>query len=372
MARYDRIARLDPPSRSAAFPGWLALRDLDGRERDPELGRRAQIRFLALRPAHRLLAIGVGKIDGASLARQVAVARSELERLPEEDPERAVVADYLDRLTDGDPGAIVEAGIAVGAACLAAGHGFAAEEFYRTADEMAEAHCLDTARISALRSLGQLNASRGEWTAARADLEEAMTLCHAGRMTDADALGGILRDLAVAMVRAGDTAAARDTVAAVLADPDGADARRIAGIGAAALCALELAEGRAEAAVEAGWRATEVLAPTDPTRARALLDLAAACRQLRLREAAEACLLMVYQVSSLEEAASASRTPHRSAPLDRVFGPAGTVSLVEKLLEGPDAGADADPYDDAATLSKEVRAIADRIASMGRERVPSA
>ena len=35
MARYDRIARIDPPDRSKCFPGWLSLRDLEGREREP-------------------------------------------------------------------------------------------------------------------------------------------------------------------------------------------------------------------------------------------------------------------------------------------------------------------------------------------------
>ena len=50
MARYDRIAPIPIPAREAAFPGWLMLRDLAGRERDPELARRARLRFLALRP----------------------------------------------------------------------------------------------------------------------------------------------------------------------------------------------------------------------------------------------------------------------------------------------------------------------------------
>ena len=55
MARYDRIAPIPIPAREAAFPGWLMLRDLAGRERDPELARRARLRFLALRPLLRVL-----------------------------------------------------------------------------------------------------------------------------------------------------------------------------------------------------------------------------------------------------------------------------------------------------------------------------
>jgi hypothetical protein len=155
MARYDRIARLEPPPRSAAFPGWLALRDLEGNERDPVLSHRARLRFLSLRPARRLLDHGVdGAVDPVSLDQQVALARAELDRLPEGDPERDALSDYLEQVCARDPETIVNACMAVGAVCQAAGHGFAAEEFYQTALEMATQHApgMD-ARESALREL---------------------------------------------------------------------------------------------------------------------------------------------------------------------------------------------------------------------------
>ena len=65
MARYDRIAPIAAPARAAAFPGWLVLRDLQGRERDAELARRARLRFLALRPLRRVLALGLEGVSAA-------------------------------------------------------------------------------------------------------------------------------------------------------------------------------------------------------------------------------------------------------------------------------------------------------------------
>jgi hypothetical protein len=148
MARYDRIARLDPPPRSNAFGGWLALRDLEGRERDPELARRARARFLALRPARRLLDHGVGVIDAASLDQQVSLAQAEVDRLPEADPERDALGHYLDRVRARDIGTIARACMAVGDICHAAGHGFAAEEFYHTALELATPHAPSMDRVA--------------------------------------------------------------------------------------------------------------------------------------------------------------------------------------------------------------------------------
>jgi hypothetical protein len=160
MARYDRIALLDSPSRSAAFPGWLVLRDLEERERDPDLNRRARARFLVLRPARRLLDAGMMAVDAGSLRQQLAQARAEVGRLPDRDPEREVLSHYLDQIEARSAAELVAAGLAVGGACEASGHGYAAEEFYRTAAELARANDLCDERIAADRSLAALCGGR--------------------------------------------------------------------------------------------------------------------------------------------------------------------------------------------------------------------
>lgn len=136
MARYDRIARIPPPPRDRAFTGWLVLRDLDGRERDPDLGRRARLRFLAVRLVHRL----AGRLDGVdagSLQRQCDAVREELGQLPGRDPERHQLAEFLHAVSGSDMGAIVRGAFGLGDAYAQSGYGSAAEEFYRAGVELA-------------------------------------------------------------------------------------------------------------------------------------------------------------------------------------------------------------------------------------------
>jgi tetratricopeptide (TPR) repeat protein len=366
MARYDRIARLDPPPRTDAFPGWLVLRDLEGRERDPELSRRARLRFLALRPARRLLARGIDAVEPASLERQLAGVRAEVDRLPEDDREREVLSTYLGQIAGRVPAELAAGSLALGAASESAGHDHSAEEFYRTGLEMAVAHGLKPARILAALSLGRLYGRRRAWREAVGYLESAVELAEA--TGDAPTLAASLRELAVTRTRSGDAAAARDAIAAIGTHGDGRLGGRWDGVRAAALCALELADGRPGAALEAGWSALERLAPSDPAHSRALLDLAAACLQLRLREAAEACLLMATQVTTSQQRAGLPPSLRTDAEPGVGLWDAGGV---EELLNGLELRAETELEAEVAAPSVDVRSIAERIASLGRERVPS-
>jgi hypothetical protein len=142
VARYDRIARLDVPTRGQAFPGWPVLRDLDGRERDADLGRRAYLRFLALRPVRRLLDHGFDSPDQASLDQQVNLVLKKVASLPARDRDRVQLTAYVNEVQRRVPGDLALATLALGEATEAMGHGFAATEFYRTALEIAETHQL--------------------------------------------------------------------------------------------------------------------------------------------------------------------------------------------------------------------------------------
>lgn len=296
MARYDRIARLEAPSRESAFGGWLAMRDIDGREREGELARRARLRFLALRPVRRLLSCGFDGVDGASLARQVEGVREELRHLPSRDSERRLLADFLRELDARDPDRLTLATLAVGDAADAAGHAYAAEEFYRTGLELAEEHRLPARRLRALRSLGWLYGTREHWSEAREQFEAAVAAAEEER--DRWSWGEVVSNLAIIEGRAGDAATGRATLARVVERGERERDDRLIAIAAAAECALELAAGRTEAAVEAGWRAVELLRPSDEARTAALLDLAKGFRRLRLRDPAEVCYRVVLRTSS--------------------------------------------------------------------------
>ncbi|NIP78531.1 MAG: tetratricopeptide repeat protein, partial [Gemmatimonadetes bacterium] len=210
MARYDRIARIDPPARENAFGGWLTLRDLEGREREPELGRRARLRYLALRPVRRLLERGLDALDPASFQHQLDSVREELGQLPSRDPERQILADYLKQVGGRAPRGVVQATLDVGAAAEASGHTYAAEEFYRTGLELTQRHGLDGLHVQALRAIGRIHRRRGEWDEAVGLLERAATL--AEEQDDLVEWARALDGIAAARLQAGDRDAARSTL----------------------------------------------------------------------------------------------------------------------------------------------------------------
>jgi hypothetical protein len=142
VARYDRIARLESPPREQAFPGWPVFRDLEGRERDPDLGRRASLRFLALRPVRRLLDHGFDGPGQASLDQQIDVVLRRLNGLPADDADRARLTSYVEEVRRRVPGDLARATLALGEASESDGQLFAAEELYQTGLEVARAHQL--------------------------------------------------------------------------------------------------------------------------------------------------------------------------------------------------------------------------------------
>ena len=299
MARYDRIARLAPPEREDAFTGWLALRDLDGREREPELGRRARLRYLALRPVKRLLRLGLEGLDDGSFQRQLDAVREELGQLPIRDPERQQLSDYLRQVGGRTPEGVARATLEVGGSAEAAGHTDAAEEFYRTGLELAEHHDLPRLAAHALRSVGRLYRRRGDREKAVELLRRAADL--ADREDDVVEWARAMDGIAAVHLQAGNRDAARDTLAEVGRRGEKTKDRRVAAIGAAGRCALELAAGDPEAALTAGWTAVQLLAPSAEIRNAVLLNMGAAFRRLGLGEAAASCYHIVEQWAAWPE-----------------------------------------------------------------------
>lgn len=299
MARYDRIARIDAPARDGAFSGWLTLRDLEGREREPELGRRACLHFLALRPVRRLLSQGLDASPSRSLATQIDTVRQQVEALPADHASRDLIARYLEEVGGRSPSGMVRATVGVGTAAEAAGHGFAAEEFYRTALELAEAHNLDDQQVIALRHLARVQRERGEWDAARESLDRSAGI--ADSRGDVTEWARSSEALAAVHLRSGDVVTAR-AILTDLRDASRATDDPVAiAVAQGGLCALELREGNLDSALESGWAAVRALQPGDEARNRVLLNMAAAFRRLGLLSAAASCYEIVVRWAAWPE-----------------------------------------------------------------------
>jgi hypothetical protein len=137
MARYDRIAPLNSPTRDRAFPAWPVLRDVEGQDRDADVCRRARLRFLALRPVRRLIDRSGSEVSAESFGRQLEAVREELSSLGTRDVERVRITRFMRQIEDRDQRRIVSALLDYAEQAHAAGHLHAAEEYARTA-EMAQ------------------------------------------------------------------------------------------------------------------------------------------------------------------------------------------------------------------------------------------
>jgi hypothetical protein len=146
MARYDRIAALAPPDRSRAYTGWTIFRDIEDCDRDADRARRARLRFLALRFVRRLIDQGIDSVPEESFERQLESIREALGLLPARDPERARLAEFLQRIRKRTPMEVAIATLDLGEAAEAAHLEHAAEEFYHAALDVANIYQLTPGR----------------------------------------------------------------------------------------------------------------------------------------------------------------------------------------------------------------------------------
>ena len=137
MARYDRIAPLNSPTRDHAFPAWPVLQDIEGQDRDGDVCRRARLRFLALRPVRRLIDRGPHGVSPESFSRQLETVREELSSLAARDVERVRITRFIRQVEDRDQQRVLSALLDYAEQAYAAGHVHAAEEYALTA-EMAQ------------------------------------------------------------------------------------------------------------------------------------------------------------------------------------------------------------------------------------------
>lgn len=292
MARYDRIAPLAPPPREAAFPAWPALRDIEGNDRDAEVGRRARLRFLALRPVARLLDRGVAGVSRESYLAQIEAVREELGYLPARDVERARLARFLHQVEDRDVARVIGATLEMAEACAFAGHMYAAEEYALTALGLANSNDEIKLTGSACTTLSRIYRVRGQLDEAAAHASKA--LATAERISArADLVNARAEGAMIAAAR-GDRVAAIRILEHTLQEMRVLNDSQTEALVQARLCACMLALNEVGSALEHGWSALRQL---DDVRERAaLLDLVGtALRRLGLHKAAERCFSMIAQ-----------------------------------------------------------------------------
>ncbi len=295
MARYDRLAGLGAPGRDGALPCWGVLRDLEGNERDTDAARRARLRFLALRPVYRLAVNGFDAVPSDSFERQVERVREELGQLPARDPERGVLARFLNELRTRNPEGLVGATLQVSEFTEASGHLGAAEEYAECALGLAHSLQRDRLAAAALRVLAQV-ALAGE------KFDEGETLAQRacdGALASDDRAEWIraMGELAHAQRVRGNSSAARDTILHALRRARDWGEDPLIGLALARLCAHATVQSQYDQAVEHGWAALRLL-NGGTERARVLLYLGDALVRLGLLRAAERCFTLVAQRAS--------------------------------------------------------------------------
>lgn len=294
MARYDRIAPLAAPSRSRVFSGWTALRDLEIGERNPDLGQRARVRFLALRPVHRLLARGIDSIPTESYHRQIEGVREELGHLSARDPERAQLAYFLHAISERTPRVLVGATLEMGERIEAAGHYFGAEEYYLTALEVAETYRLASQQVTALRLLGRVCRKAARWEPAESYYHRAIELAEhtADRRQWARAMDG----LGVAFRYQGNYPKAGKIFEQVLEHGQSWQDDYIVATAYSSLCVNALTAEDLEHTLQYGWTAIRLFTDEED-RDPVLGNLGIAFTRLGMYPAAERCYEIIMSRS---------------------------------------------------------------------------
>jgi tetratricopeptide (TPR) repeat protein len=295
MPRYDRIGPLAAPERERTFSGWLALRDLDGRERDADLVRRARLRFLAIRPVRRLLERGIDNVPIESFERQIEGIREELGHLPARDPERVRLSQFLHRIGQRTPLALVTATIDIGEIAEAAGHYHGAGEYYQTALEITDKYGLPAERILALRLLARVARKQARWEEAESHYRRAAQL--ALDLGDRQHWARSMDGLGIAFRCQGSYPRARKIFTEVMERGRDWSERSIIALAANSLSITEMTAGNPESALAHGWEAISLM-QSEEEKNPVLGNLGAIFVQLGMFEPAEHCFEIIVQRSS--------------------------------------------------------------------------
>ncbi len=388
MARYDRIAPLPSPPRDRAMPSWPVLRDLEGRERNADLARRARLRFLALRPVRRLVARGIERVPPDSFQRQIEAVREELSTLPARDPERGRLTRFLHQIGRRTPLAVAAATLDMGEALEEAGQLYAAEEYYRTALELAASYGLMPQRVIAHRLLGRVLRTLGRGSEGVESYRMAVELSR--MLDDAEQWCRSMDGLAAAYRDQGRYDDARRIHGELLEQGRDRGDAVLEATALAGLCRTELDAGDAERAVDVGWLALPRAVDAEQRHA-VLRTLGHAFTALGLYRAAERCHEIVAERTAapgtraralLDHARIAAFTGRSDLARDRLrqaiaeadrHGLGRLLGRAEKLLSDLERGAAGESIGGPATAtpSERARRIAAEIEALDPTLVPA-
>ncbi len=388
MARYDRIAPLPAPARDRAYPAWPVLRDLEDRDREVELGRRVRLRFLALRPVRRLARWGIEAVPADSFDRQVEGVREELGHLAARDPERGRLARFLHQIRQRTPLAVTTATLDLGEVIEAAEHYHGAEEFYRTALELADAYHLTPERVVAHRLLGRVFRKCGRREEAAREYAAAAEL--ARQLEDPEQWGRSIDGLASVLRDQGRHDDARRAYREMLTRGRERDDSALTSMALIGLCLTEVDAGDLERAVEHGWAAFGQ-ARDGEQRNTVLRGLGAAFTGVGLFDAAERCHRIIVERSGaafarvqavLDLAGVAARSGRTDLARERLREAVGAASRqgfgelltrADELLAALERGAAGEPVTGPAVQppGESARRIAAEIEALGEALVPA-
>lgn len=306
MARYDRIAPLAPPDRDHTFPGWTVFLDLEDDDRDEDRGRRARLRFLALRPLHRLLIARSGRAPNESIRAQLERLREELGHLPPHDTERDVLRSFISEVESLEPERCCSAAFRLAEEAARRGHLHGAEEAARTGLELAEHFGLPEVAAHGHRVLAVVLLARGQNDAAMDQANAAVLASEADRSDEW--IDAVCQRMQVG--RASGMAAVVQNDLATLREAAGDDSDVVMrGRVRLALCDEMIAEEDPEAAAEIAW--AELEAEPDSPEREALLDRLGVCmRQLGMFQDAERVYLALADRASSGEVRTAALAQH--------------------------------------------------------------
>lgn len=388
MARYDRITPLPSPPRDRAIPAWPVLRDLEGRERNADLARRARLRFLALRPVRRLVARGIERVPADSFQQQLEAVRGELGALPARDPERGHLTRFLHQIGRRTPLAVTAATLDMGEVLEEAGQLYGAEEYYRTALELAASYGLMPQRVIAHRLLGRVLRLLGRGAEGVESYRMAVELSRT--LDDAEQWCRSMDGLASAYRDQGRFDDARRIHDELLEQGRNRGDAVLEATALAGLCRTELDAGDAERAVELGWLALPRAIDAEQRHA-VLRTLGHAFVALGLYRAAERCHQIVAErtgapgtraralLDLARVAAYTGRSDLAGERLRQAVAEAGRHGLgrllgrAEKLLSDLERGAAGESIAGPATAtpSERARRIAAEIEALDPTLVPA-
>lgn len=268
--------------------GWPLLEDLVGREEDEAASRRIASRFVVVRG----LQVGADGGSTTQLSMQADVAASELDAVPDTDPERSAWTGAIEAMRSGDIEAMARASVDIGEQAEAQLHYGSAETCFQLAYDLAtRVASLDLA-TDAARFHGRALRRQGRWPDAEAKYEHARELALAAR--DHERHGLVISGLAAVARSRGNLPRTRELLLVQLEIGEREGSPAVLSAAHHDLMALDKLAGDLQGALLHGWEAVRILEGRDGAL-EAMTDLAGVLTEIGAYDAAEDAYRIVVE-----------------------------------------------------------------------------